>query len=72
MVKQNRNVMSFVDVLAHSCILRRRAARNRPAGIEVSPEIGVELEIVQAALIVSPEVAVELEITVTEGGGGGS
>jgi hypothetical protein len=38
----------------------------------VSPEIGVELEIVQAALIVSPEVAVELEITVTEGGGGGS
>jgi hypothetical protein len=34
MVKQNRNVMSFVDVLAHPCILRRRAARNRPAEIE--------------------------------------
>jgi GrpB-like predicted nucleotidyltransferase (UPF0157 family) len=27
--------MSFVDVLAHPCILRRRAARNRPAEIEV-------------------------------------
>jgi hypothetical protein len=26
--------MSFVDVLAHPCILRRRAARNRPAEIE--------------------------------------
>jgi UV DNA damage repair endonuclease len=35
MVKQNRNVMSFVDVLAHPCILRRRAARNRPAEIEI-------------------------------------
>jgi predicted helicase len=34
MVKQNRNVMSFVDVLAHPCILRRRAARNRPAEID--------------------------------------
>jgi hypothetical protein len=34
MVKQNRNVMSFVNVLAHPCILRRRAARNRPAEIE--------------------------------------
>jgi UV DNA damage repair endonuclease len=27
--------MSFVDVLAHPCILRRRAARNRPAEIEI-------------------------------------
>ncbi len=34
MVKQNRNVMSFMDVLAHPYILRRRAARNRPVEIE--------------------------------------
>jgi hypothetical protein len=39
MVKQNRNVMSFVDVLAHPCILRRRAARNRPAEIETTQDL---------------------------------
>jgi CheY-like chemotaxis protein len=34
MVKQHRNVMTFVDILAHLCILRRRAAGNRPLEIE--------------------------------------
>jgi hypothetical protein len=35
MVKQHRNVMTFVDILAHLCILRRRAAGNRPLEIEI-------------------------------------
>jgi uncharacterized membrane protein YqaE (UPF0057 family) len=51
MVKQNRYVMTFVNVLAHYCILqlRRRAAGNEPSEIQ---EEAISMTIVEILLSV--------------------